>query len=459
MVHSFLRSVLTVATCSCQLVVAQQAQSQVAAYTVPAGFPTSLFPAYYIPPAPTEQPQPIIHDDVLNYTFPQELTDPATIPQEGEDPIYFPEPIGQFSNSTAIIAQAKAELEQILAGDGSNCTKCTATLEVGQFVAQRLPMQVPELLIELCKQTKFMSDEACEIEYVATDFGSIWTQVLALANMEEDGQAICNRLSSTFCPRPFTIPSDTSSYFGPKPDNVTVPEASGELVKVWHGSDFHIDPRYLTGGEANCSSGLCCRPQPDVSLDNVSQSAALYGSYKCDSPYYLITSALEAIGPLTGTTHDNTTQDHQFAWSIYTGDLTSHDEQNELSRNYTLYSETSVYGMLKHYIPSGPIFTVLGNHDTNPEAIDSPHSLPGPLGEQQSWNFDHVAGLWQQNGWISEEAARQARTHYGAYSISRKSPLIHKAGLNAVYRQLSKTTWPYPATVRLRCLRLYAVQY
>lgn len=28
---------------------------QVSAYTVPAGFPTSLFQAYYIPPSPTEQ--------------------------------------------------------------------------------------------------------------------------------------------------------------------------------------------------------------------------------------------------------------------------------------------------------------------------------------------------------------------------------------------------------------------
>jgi hypothetical protein len=83
-----------------------------------------------------------------------------------------------------------------------------------------------------------------------------------------------------------------------------------------------------------------------------------------------------------------------------------------------MYAETSIYTMIKEYIPSGPVFTVLGNHDTNPEAIDSPHSLPGPLGQQQSWNFDHVSALWQHNNWISSEAAAQARTHYGAYSIN-----------------------------------------
>jgi hypothetical protein len=285
-------------------------------------------------------------------------------------------------------------------------------------VAQRIPEQVPDLLVALCQETQFMSNESCRIEYTAEDFGSIWTQVLGLAKMDEDGQAICNRVSSTFCPRPFTIASDTSAYFGPKPDDCEAPEPSGQLVKVWHGSDFHLDPRYDVGSEGSCTEGLCCRPQSKSKSGNLTSSAALYGNYNCDAPYYLITSGLQAIGPLTGTTHDNTTCDHQFAWSIYTGDLVSHDDQNMLSRNYTMYTEASVYSMLKHYMPSGPIFTALGNHDTNPDAIDSPHNLPGPLGQQQSWNFDHVSGLWQQNNWITPEAAMEARTHYGAYSIN-----------------------------------------
>lgn len=68
--------------------------------------------------------------------------------------------------------------------------------------------------------------------------------------------------------------------------------------------------------------------------------------------------------------------------------------------------------MFGKYI-SGPVFPVLGNHDTNPEAIDAPHSLPGPLGMQMSWNFEHVSKLWLQHGWIDAAAAREARLHYG----------------------------------------------
>lgn len=51
------------------------------------------------------------------------------------------------------------------------------------------------------------------------------------------------------------------------------------------------------------------------------------------------------------------------------------------------YAELSVYKLFKEYI-GGPVFAVLGNHDSNPEAIDAPHSLPGPLGQAFSWNYD-----------------------------------------------------------------------
>jgi hypothetical protein len=72
--------------------------------------------------------------------------------------------------------------------------------------------------------------------------------------------------------------------------------------------------------------------------------------------------------------------------------------------------------MFKKYL-TGPVFAALGNHDSSPENIDAPHSLPGRLGEQFSWNYRHLAGLWQHEGWISNQTAVEARTHYGGYSI------------------------------------------
>lgn len=113
-----------------------------------------------------------------------------------------------------------------------------------------------------------------------------------------------------------------------------------------------------------------------LSGGRISLPAPLYGAYQCDTPYYLGLAALQAVGPLTGTNATN-----PFGWTVYTGDLVSHDPQNQLSRAYTEYAEVSIYQMFKEYI-NGPVFPVLGNHDSNPEAIDGPHSLPGPLGQQ-----------------------------------------------------------------------------
>ena len=48
--------------------------------------------------------------------------------------------------------------------------------------------------------------------------------------------------------------------------------------------------------------------------------------WNSDTPFSLAASVLEAIPVLSGT--ENT----GFAWTIYTGDLVSHDPENQLSR-------------------------------------------------------------------------------------------------------------------------------
>jgi hypothetical protein len=45
-----------------------------------------------------------------------------------------------------------------------------------------------------------------------------------------------------------------------------------------------------------------------------------------DTPYALALAALESIPTLTNT------KDSGFAWTVYTGDLVSHDPDNQLSR-------------------------------------------------------------------------------------------------------------------------------
>ena len=309
------------------------------AYTATAGFPTSAFSSYYLPPLATQEPQPALYDPVLNITFPQNLTNPNTIPTTDNDPVYYPNPVANLSDAaaTAIIQSAVADIIAIVRGDGSggNCSKCLAALSVAKLAAQVAPSKVPNAMVSLCEKYQFASNASCVDDYAAGSFGAIWTQVLAFADVSGlDGQYICNELSKTFCPLPTTLPLNVTGLFPKaKPINATAPNASGERVRVLHLSDFHIDPRYSAGSEANCSAGFCCRNNlhSGLATGHISLPAPLYGSFKCDTPYYLALAVLQAIAPLTGTTEDKS----QIAWTVYTGDLVSHDSQNQLSRAYT----------------------------------------------------------------------------------------------------------------------------
>ncbi|EAW11633.1 PPN1 endopolyphosphatase family protein [Aspergillus clavatus NRRL 1] len=390
-------------------------------YVAPAGFPTSAS-YYYLPAKPTQEPQPVIYDPVLNTTFPYNLTNFNTIPTENTDPVIFPEPVEELSDSeqrvlmNAVVVNV-TEIITESSADGS-CARCKTALAAAKPAALYAPSLVPDALVSLCKKFAFKSNATCEGDYASSAFGAVWTQVLAYADVEGlDGDYICHSLSKSFCSRPKTGHLDTTNLFPkPKPAHPRIPKPSGNRVKVLHLSDFHLDPRYSVRSEGNCSSGLCCRSNNfnAASKGQVLLAAPAYGTFKCDTPYDLGLAALQAVGPLTGTGKGR--HEDSLAWTLYTGDLVSHDPAAQLSRDYVEYTETSVFGMFKEYL-TGPVFAALGNHDTSPGNIDAPHSLPGPLGEQQSWNYEHVASLWRHEGWIDSETAAEARTHYGGYSV------------------------------------------
>jgi hypothetical protein len=109
---------------------------------------------------------------VLDYTYPLELTDPATIPEVDEDPVYYPTPIASVTNGTAILADAVAQIKEIIAGDGANCTKCKNALLVGQKAAQLVPSMIPDAMVALCEATKFASNSTCSDNYQAGSFGT-----------------------------------------------------------------------------------------------------------------------------------------------------------------------------------------------------------------------------------------------------------------------------------------------
>ncbi|KAI0003863.1 Metallo-dependent phosphatase [Russula compacta] len=390
-------------------------------YTAPGAFPTSWYRSYNNNPTATSaQPQPVISDPVLNKVYPAGLTDPKNIPQNDTQD---PHPLPPRASDKYLLQAAEAQVKSLLnntAIANNSCAQCLASLEVAKFLSLAAPEQGPAFAVFLCQQFKLSS--TCNTTYTATTLGSVLTQVFAYADVGGyDGRLICSSFVSNSCSLPPTPPLNLTGWFAkPKPNPLPLRQkSSGQRLKVLHLSDFHIDPRYATGSEANCTSGLCCRANNfnTGSPNETVLPAPRYGWFGCDTPFSLAAAALEAIPVLTGT------QNTGFAWTVYTGDLVSHDPENELSRDYVTYAETVLYDLFNRSLGSGPVYAALGNHDSYNQAQDAPHSLGGDLADQFSWNYDHVASLWNYENWLPSSSVAQARAHYGAYSVQRTDGL------------------------------------
>ncbi|KAJ7110353.1 Metallo-dependent phosphatase [Mycena crocata] len=390
-------------------------------FTVPGAFPTSAFTKYYNNPTGTaSQVQPVVKDPVeTGVTYKLSLTSPDTIPTNDTTD---PHPLPPVASSARLLEQAFSQIVAIstnpVFGD-STCARCQAGLEVAKFLAMASPENGPALAVQLCLHFSFST--TCETTFGRLALGSVITQVISNANAGGyDGQLLCQNFLG-LCPLPPATPLNLTSWFSkPKPNPLpAAKQPSGQRLKVLHLSDFHLDPRYATGAEANCTSGLCCRKH---NVNTASPNATLFpaprfGAYKCDTPMALVMAAVEAIPPLTGTEKSG------FSFSIYTGDLVSHDPDNQLSRDYVEYTETILYDLFKRTLGSGPMYAVLGNHDSYNQAQDAHHAIGGKLATQFSWNYDHLASLWQHEKWLPEAAVELARAHYSAFMVKRQDGL------------------------------------
>lgn len=219
------------------------------------------------------------------------------------------------------------------------------------------------------------------------------------------------------CDQPPTIGIDENLYFSPKPESAeVVPTPSGNTINVLHLSDWHLDSRYDIGSEANCSQYLCCRPYAtntdlDTTVSNASVPASRFGYLYCDSPPDLALSSL--------TTMPQFFDVNNVSFALFTGDIVSHDNDDQLSRAYVEYEETVTYLTFKAWLNNIPVYATLGNHDSLPEAWNSQNVLnvnDTASGNAMGWNYELLTSLWQNSSWINSTEASYGAMHYAAYA-------------------------------------------
>ena len=208
---------------------------------------------------------------------------------------------------------------------------------------------VTNLLIQACEQFKFSIFAAsCYEEFSGIGgLGPYWAQLFAkMSQATGDMQAFCY-YSYDVCDAPPVIEINEDDWFSPKPSGLVAPEPSGETINVLHLSDWHLDSRYDIGSEANCSGSLCCRPYSvnptlNTNYTNPSVPASRFGNLFCDSPADLAISVFSEM--------PNFVNMSGISFSIFTGDIVSHDNDDQLSRAYVEYEETVTYQTFKAHL-------------------------------------------------------------------------------------------------------------
>lgn len=312
-----------------------------------------------------------------------------------------------------------------------SCTKCVAEMELMHLAAITQPVStVTNILIRACNALpgykSIVYADSCESEFSGTGgTGPYLAQLFSKMSIATgDMQALCHYQYGA-CDAPQTVLIDESEWFSPKPKQAEIaPQLSGETINVLHLSDWHLDPRYDIGSEGNCSQYQCCRPYSTntdlyTNSKNASIPASRFGSFDCDSPPDLALSSFESMPSFFSLS--------DLAFTIFTGDIVSHDRDDHLSQAYVSYSEEVTYQVFKTMLGSIPVYATLGNHDTLPIAFNTPDNLnPDPTDSSSNalaWNYDLLSSLWSEYEWLNETEAHHARNHYGAYAATTKQGL------------------------------------
>lgn len=359
------------------------------------------------------------------------------------------------------------------------CGACVGRLAIGKSLSLVRPDLVPATFEKWCNDNKYATQANCATSFHrntvdASTTGSNFADMLQLMDpYGYDGQLYCHYKDNAACPKPKT-PNVTLSHLWPKKEakHMVAPVSnSSDTFNVLHISDFHIELDYTVGAEVNCSTSMCCTPHSINTKSNssigsashwnsfyigshyvdsnfsfvrgdqvpnpfqgVSIPAPSFGHYECDAPELLINSSLNNVVDFAKSNNLD------FEFALFTGDLVDHDEIRYTDYKVTVESEQYIMRDMKSRLGDMPVYPVLGNHDTFPYGELAQEGYG--FSNKDSWNADMLAEIYQDYGWLDAKAANYARHHYTGFSVTTKQGLkVVSLNSNAFYKKNHYCYW------------------
>ncbi|KAI8345846.1 Metallo-dependent phosphatase-like protein [Mortierella sp. GBAus27b] len=316
-----------------------------------------------------------------------------------------------------LVNKAFRDVEDILDDpDIDSCQMCQKGMVVAKNLSISAPNMVPGFLRILCLKYSYKRRDACA--GLAERMGPQLAAFFSEMNLNgSDGYYTCAYNFPGSCPVPVHQPKPIE-FPKPKPANAQQPAPSGETIQVLHFSDWHLDPHYKAGTEADCSHNICCRdfgrwndPGP------IKKPASKWGDGQCDTPIELGLSALQAIQKFVP----------KASFGIFTGDIVSHDAWL-ITEKYVAEEETRSYDLFKQYLQELKLYVAMGNHDSYP-SDQAPGRMRPNSYITHKWLYEHVAGIWEKNNWITSIEADYARSHNAMY-MTRPMPGLKLITIN-----------------------------
>lgn len=206
--------------------------------------------------------------------------------------------------------------------------------------------------------------------------------------------------------------------------NITLPErksysglkmiiSKSSAGKFLHLSDYHLDPEYRIGAEADCGDPICCR-SPSPPNKRIKRPAGIYGDYNCDTPRTLALEVLRKAKSLVPNPR----------FVLVSGDLPPHEIWNT-TESGVIEVEGIVAEDLTKYLYGQDLYMTVGNHESSPSNYFP--SLKYKNEADVTWLYESLAKQWAQ--WLPESALDTLKK-YGYYSVRRREENLRIISLN-----------------------------
>ncbi|CAF0818783.1 unnamed protein product [Brachionus calyciflorus] len=297
------------------------------------------------------------------------------------------------------------------------CDMCKFILPTIRFMIrqnQSEQSEIQKIVFNLCINSKESNKQMCS-EYIDTYWNS-WKEISLKSPLNDselcDSFIGCQKVDHPIFKMNLNLPNKLNKKRNRFINKIL--NSSKSSIRILQLTDIHIDYEYTPFSLADCDQPLCCRNTSTSTRYNISNGikeklAGYWGSYKpCGLPPWTIENLF-----------DHLENNEKFDFIFWTGDIVPHSFwiNSQITTQQTL---NKLINLFRKFFPNKKIYSVIGNHDSNPQNQFS-------NGDLNNWLYKQLSEEWTQIGVPKSQIENIKK---GAYYTSLLYPGLRLISIN-----------------------------